>query len=138
VVLRPSNCRWALHLLESYLHRWRHAVSEEVEIGSFGSTLESLFWQLISQNRSPVAGSTSPGQVVYHLSRTLLKIERRVNTCRVKLWPVACTPFHKRKAIEAVWEANLVSIVFPLVPDLTIKSSHEFREKYFFRLGKIP
>ena len=87
MVLRPSNCRWALHLSESYLHRWRHAVSEEVEIGSFGSTFESLFWQWISQNRSSVAGSNSPGQGVYLFSRTLVKLERGVNSCRVKLWP---------------------------------------------------
>ena len=43
MVLRPSNCRWALHLSESYLHSWRHAVSEEVEIGSFDLTYESFF-----------------------------------------------------------------------------------------------
>ena len=61
MVLRPSNCRWASHLSESYLHRWQHAVSEVVEIGSFGLIFESQFWKWVSQNRSPI-GDAQSGQ----------------------------------------------------------------------------
>jgi len=58
-------------------------LQHRVEIGSFDLAFESLFWKWFSQNRSPVAGSNSPGQVVYHFSRTLVNLEWGVNSCRV-------------------------------------------------------
>jgi hypothetical protein len=75
----------------------KRAVSEGVEIGSFGSTFESLFWKWISQNISPVAGSTSPGKGVYLFGRTLLNLGRGVNSCYVGRWLIFLYRFSYNK-----------------------------------------